>query len=307
MGKTRTAVIAEIPDDKSSGKAKYAEKKKKAAEKRAAEEKKKKQIGKVGLKGGERIKVVGGEMLEKEESSAAEAKDKKKKAELPRKRGEKYIKARGKVDNKKFYPLTEAIKLVKETSYSSFDGTVELHLVVKKENQSFNLELPHSSGKKKKIEIANSETLKKLKSGKVDFDILLATAEMMPRLVPFAKILGPKGLMPNPKTGTLIKDKKEVKNFSGNSITIKTERKAPIIHVSIGKVSQKEKDLKENTQAVVDKITTRQIEKAYLTSTMGPSVRLDVNYLDKPSKRGSTGPEETELPRRKITKTAIPK
>lgn len=274
MGKTRTAFIEGGPEKDTSGKKKYEEKRKKRAEKTSKEEKKKKLVTKVGLKGGERIKVVGAETPVEEKVKKVE---KKKKLVKPtKKRGKKYKSARSKIDKSKVYPLPEAIKLVKETSYTSFDGTMELHIVTKKEGFNTNVKLPHSTGKTKKIEIADSKTIEKLKKGKIDFDILLSTPEMMQKLVPFAKLLGPKGLMPNPKNNTLIKEKKDAKKFSGNSINIKTERNSPLIHTIIGKVSQKEKELAENTLRILDAVGKKQILKAYLTSTMGPSVKIEV-------------------------------
>ena len=280
MGKTRTAFIAETPDEKTSGKTKYEEKRRKQKEQREKEALKKKQVGKVGLKGGERIKVVGADItdaLQKEPSGTKAMKGKEKGVRPPKKRGKKYTESQTLVDKTKLYPLTDAIKLVKKTSYSKFDGTVELHLVVKKLGTTFNVNLPYSAGKKKKVEVADKKTLEKLKKGKIDFDVLLATAEMMPHLVPFAKLLGPKGLMPNPKTGTLIKNIKDADKFSGNSITLKTERAAPVIHTTIGKVSQKEKELAENTASILEAFGKRQIRKAYLASTMGPSIKLEIS------------------------------
>jgi len=274
MGKTRTTFIEGAPEKPRSGKKKYEEKRKIKEKKTAKQEKRKKLVTKVGLKGGERIKVVAAETPVEEPKEKLKKKKQIKKAS--RKRGNKYIDARSKIDKTKLYSLPEAIKLVKETSYSSFDGTMELHIVTKKEGLNFNVKLPYSAGKSKKIEIANTKTIEKLKKGKIDFDILLSTPEMMQKLVPFAKILGPKGLMPNPKNQTLIKGPKDAKKFSGNSITIKTEKKSPLIHTIVGKVSQKEKELEENTLTILDTIGKKQTLKAYLTSTMGPSVKLEV-------------------------------
>ena len=192
-------------------------------------------------------------------------------------RGKKYVAAKKKFDNSKVYPVGEAIKLVKETSYSKFDGTVELHLVVKKVGTSSQVTLPHQAGKSKKVEIANDETVEKLKKGKIDFDVLVSTTAMMPKLVPFAKLLGPKGLMPNPKNGTLVPDEKKAKNFSTGTVVLKTEKEAPLIHTVVGKVGQDTKELSANLESIFKAFGgSKKIDKAYIKATMGPSVKIKV-------------------------------
>jgi len=256
MGKTKTAFVGEeVPEKKT---------KKEKPEK----------VHIAGLKGGQRIKAIEAEAIPEE---TAKEEEKAKKAKAPKVRGKKYTEAKAKVNPTKLFPLKEALGLVKETSYSSFDGAVELHLVVKKTGTSARVTLPHSAGKEKKVEIASDETIKKLTDGKIDFDVLLATPEMMPKLVPFARLLGPKGLMPNPKNGTLISDVKKAAGFSGNTISVKTEKEAPLIHTVVGRVSQKEGELLENAEAIFKALGgTKQIIRAYAKASMGPSVKIAI-------------------------------
>lgn len=282
MGKTKTVLITDTKSEQKSGKEAYEEKMRKKQEALKKEEAEKKKVSGLGLKGGERIKIIGSETTEPTPSAEKieeEVKNVKKKVKV---RGKKYQENKSKIDRDKLYPLPEAVKTVKETSYSKFDGTMEVHIVVKKTGLSASIDLPYSTGKTKKIEIASDKTINQLKKisegkgSKLDFDILLATADMMPKLVKFAKILGPKGLMPNPKSGTLIKSTKEADKFKGNSVQIKTEKDSPIIHTVIGKVSQKDEELTKNLEAVFDGIGKKQIQKAYLKSTMSPSVKLAI-------------------------------
>jgi len=264
MGKTKTAFIGEGIEEKKEHKKPSAKPEK---------------VHIAGLKGGQRIKTIESEPLP-QEASATEgltAEGKEKKAKAPKVRGKKYQEAKTKINPANLYSLPEAIKLAKETSYSKFDGSLELHLVLKKIGVSANVKFPFSAGKEKKIEIADDTTVVKLKEGKIDFDILLATAEMMPKLVPFARILGPRGLMPNPKNGTLISDPKKAKAFSPNSITVKTEKEAPLIHTVFGKVSQPEKELVENAEAILTALgKDKQIVKAFTKASMGPSVKIKI-------------------------------
>ncbi len=265
MGKTKTAFINE----------EIKEKKIKKEKSFGQIQDKSEKVHIAGLKGGQRIKTIEAEPVVAEETQE-EVKEQKKTKE-PKVRGKKYQEVKTKIESGKNYEISEAIKLVKETSYSKFEGTVELHLIVKKTGIQANVTLPYSSGKQKRIEIANEETITKLQTGKIDFDVLLATAEIMPKLVPFARILGPKGLMPNPKNGTLIKNEKEAVKFSGNSLTLKTEKEAPLIHTIVGKVNQDIKELTENTEAILKALGgSKQIIKAYMKATMGPSIRLQI-------------------------------
>jgi len=257
MGKTKTAFVSGLGNEVKKGK--------------KESQKKSDKVHIANLKGGQRIKAVESETIISEEE-----KQEKKKRKEPRVRGKKWTEAKAQVNRTKEYKIKDAIKLVKKTSYSKFDGTMEIHLVVQKTGININITLPYSAGKEKKVELASEETIEKLSKGKIDFDILIATAEMMPKLVPFAKLLGPKGLMPNPKNKTLVKDLKMAEEFSGNSISIKTEKEAPLIHTTFGKVSQKEEELVKNFEAVVKAISAKQIVKAYIKASMSPAVKVKI-------------------------------
>ncbi len=196
------------------------------------------------------------------------------KVEVSTSRGKKYKAARLKVENKA-YSLAEAVKLVGETSYTSFAGSVELHIVLTEGTINTRVELPNSTGITRKIEVADDKTVEKLKSGKIDFDVLITTPAMMPKLVPFAKLLGPRGMMPNPKNGTVVEDpEKAIAAFSGNTITIKTEKSAPLIHLVIAKTNQEAKEIEENYTAVIEAIGEKRIKKAVLSPSMGPGIQV---------------------------------
>lgn len=193
------------------------------------------------------------------------------------KHGKRYLAARAKVDPTKSYPVSEAVQLVKETSTSKFDGSVELHLVFATQGTNSRVELPFSTGSSKKIEIASDETIKKLEAGKIDFDILIATPLTMPKLVRFAKLLGPRGLMPNPKNGTLAENpEKAVEAFSGNLLQVKSEKDAPLAHLVVAKVSQPTSEIEENIKAVLTSVEPKSITKAVVAASMGPSIRLAI-------------------------------
>ncbi|KKQ25349.1 MAG: 50S ribosomal protein L1 [Microgenomates group bacterium GW2011_GWC1_37_12b] len=275
MGKTKTAFVSDTQTEVVSGADKYAEKQKKRAEAQAKTqaEKEPEKVHIAGLKGGQRVKVVEAEIPVVEATPEETAKAKKK----IKTHSKRYKEVKSKIDRDKKYSVSEAIKLIRETNLTKFDATVELHMVIKKEKLNVNVTLPHSFGKAKKIEVATDATLEKLKAGKVEFDVLLATADMMPKLVMFAKLLGPRGLMPNPKNGTLIKSAKDAEKFSASSMTIKTEKDKPVVHTVAGKLSQKDEEIIKNLEVIVLAIGgSKLIEKAFLKSTMSPSVKLSL-------------------------------
>ena len=268
MGKTKTAIV---PGEAAKAKTSEA----------AYKEKRLKKIHISGLKGGQRIKMVESEVVPQPDEASHFAPSTSLRASRghrePKVRSKKYQSVKAKIDRNKLYSIADAIKLVKESSYSKFDGTMELHLVVKKTGTSAQVTLPHPAGKAKRVEVADDKTIEKIEKGKIDFDVLLATADMMPRLVPFAKILGPKGLMPNPKSGTIIKSTKDATKFSGNTINLKTEKEAPLIHTVVGKTNQEDKEIIANIQAILQALQIgKQIIKAYLKATMSPSVKVSL-------------------------------
>lgn len=231
-----------------------------------------------GLKGGQRIKVVEADLpaeaLAQAEPASMETSARQRQEHH---RGKKYLEARAKVDPKKTYTVSDAAKLLKETSTSKFNGSVELHLVLVKDSINSRVELPYSTGKIRKVEVASDETVEKLKAGKIDFDVLLASPDMMPKLVPFAKLLGPKGLMPNPKNGTLVADpRKSVESFSGNHIMVKTEKTALLTHNVVAKVGQPEKEIEENLAAVIKNVGEKNVKKAIVAASMGPGINIAI-------------------------------
>ena len=196
-------------------------------------------------------------------------------ARTARVRGKRYQKVRKLVDANKLYSLKEAVKLVKETSLSKFDAKVEAHITILDIGNAGEIVFPHLEASSKKIVILNEAVLAEIKDGKVNFDILIATPITMPKLLPFAKLLGPKGLMPNPKNGTLTdKPEESLKKLSVAKTVIKTEKKAPVVHIVVGKVSQPEAELEANVAELIKVVKAVKIKKLALCATMGPSVKV---------------------------------
>ena len=230
------------------------------------------------------------------------------------KHGKKYVEASKKIDNTKLYSLEEAIKLVKETSVTKFDSTIEvaikLNVDAKKSDQNLrgSFVLPNGTGKTKKVlVIAKGDAAQKAKEAGAtyvgdkdmidkiqkenwfDYDVIVATPDMIPELGKIGKILGPKGLMPNPKTGTVTTDvAKAVSDINKGMISYKTDSFGNI-HSIIGKASFDEAKLAENLSYVVKTVMSARpasvkgvfINSISISSTMGPSVRLDKNTFDK--------------------------
>ena len=231
-----------------------------------------------------------------------------------KKKSKKYTEALSKFEKSKAYTLEEAVKLVKETSTSKFDGTVEiavrLNLDTKKNDQQLRgaIVLPHGTGKTKKVLVlAKGDAAKAATEAGADFvgdvdmitkiekenwfefDVIIATPEMMPLLGKLGKVLGPKGLMPKPKTGTVTMDtKKAVEDVKKGRVEYRTDSYANV-HAMVGKVSFEEEKLADNIKAFMDIIIKSKPQAAkgiYLkivsiASTMGPGIKVDLSSFDK--------------------------
>ncbi len=272
-------------------------------QKEAKKRKEEKKLTKApGLKGGERVSAVGPteEELAKAENTEKliakeaqpekkEKKSKNKKVTAKKKtRSQKYQLVAKLVEHNKLYPLQEALTLLPKLKISSFDETVELHINTTEPGISGSFSLPHGTGKKTRVLIADptidagtvDALVKKIESGVIDFDILIATPSAMPKLARIARILGPKGLMPNPKNGTVSdKPTEAAKKFEAGQIRYKTEAKLPVLHLSVGKLSFGDKKLTENIKTVMQTVQTAKMKKVTLKSTMSPAIRIDLAHI----------------------------
>jgi len=227
---------------------------------------------------------------------------------LSKKRGKKYQQAAELVDRNKNYLIADAVDLLKQTAKANFDETVEaaFRLGVNPKNADEQIRgalvLPHGTGrtqtilvfaqgeKMKEAEeagadyIGNEEIIEKINEGWLDFDVVIATPDMMAEVGKLGRILGPQGLMPNPKTGTVTFDiAKAVSDVKAGQVEYRVDNAANL-HVPIGKVSFDNEKLVENFEALIDTIVRVKppasrgiyVQNAVLTSTMGPGIKLDV-------------------------------
>lgn len=218
--------------------------------------------------------------LEKEVTAQTKKKTKKVKKAIPV-RGKKYQEKKKLVDRKKKYSPQEAIELLKSVSISQFNGSVDVHfnLTPKSVGLKGEISFPHPTGKKQNIKIADEKLISQLEKGKIDFTALITTPAMMPKLAKYARLLGPRGLMPNPKTGTITDRPEELAKKLAGTAHFKTETKAPLIHMSIGKVDSPEKDLLENFKVLVKAVGRKNIKKTVISPTMGPGIKVNLTGL----------------------------
>lgn len=220
----------------------------------------------------------------------------------------RYKKIAEKVDKTKTYPAADAVKLLKELASAKFDETIEAHVRLgvdpKKSDQAVRgmVTLPHGVGKSKRIAVfaenikaeeakaagadlvGGEDLISEIKQkGKTDFDVAVATPDIMKKMAPIAKILGPKGLMPSPKTETVTMDiGKIVKALKGGRVEFRSDA-AGNVHLSIGKASFDAEKLKENYEEFIEVLKNSRpasakgdfIKSVFLSSTMGPSIRIN--------------------------------
>ena len=270
MGKIKTVVMGD-------------EKSEEAARKKAEAKRAQKKLEKVSKK----EKVVEPEVEKAPEVEEGKIEVKKKKADKVASdkyhfaRGQKYLEIKKLVDKNKIYSIQEALELVKKTSLSKFDGTVEVifnldgkSLPAGRQGLRGLVALPHGTGKEVRVRIADDALIA---NPVIDFDILIAHPSMMPKLAKIAKVLGPKGLMPNPKTGTIGEDTEKIaKNLAKGQVQFKTESDYPIIHSIIGKVSFENDKLEENFAALTKAIGKDKIKSIFVKPTMGPAIRVQI-------------------------------
>lgn len=191
-------------------------------------------------------------------------------------RSKRYTTRRSQVDKTKTYDSFAAIELVKKLSYSGFPGTLVADIVTKEVGEQANIAFPHSTGKSVRVAIVSDELLETIESGTIDFDVLLSTPAFMPKLAKLARVLGPRGLMPNPKNGTLTaKPELKKKELERGVFTVKTERKQPVAHVVIGKQDMETKELVQNLNELL-KALRGKAQKVVISATMSPGVKVAV-------------------------------
>ena len=217
----------------------------------------------------------------------------------------------GKVDANKTYSLAEASSLVKEINCTKFDSSVDLHIKLgvdpKKADQLVRgtVTLPHGTGKTKKVlvlctpdkeaeakaagadYVGLDEFIKKIESGWTDIDVIIATPSVMPKIGKLGKVLGPRNLMPNPKTGTVTNNVTEaVNDVKAGKVAFKVD-KAGIVHASIGRVSFSPEKINENSQEFLNAIMRAKpssskgayLRSVFMASTMSPSISVDTKVL----------------------------
>lgn len=229
---------------------------------------------------------------------------------LIERRGKNYRKAHEKIEKGKIYTLAEAMKLAVETNPVKFDATVEAHVRLgvdprqADQNIRTTVVLPNGNGKTVRVAVfapldeakkakaagadiaEDAEFLKRLDKGEIAFDVLISTPQYMPKLGKYARMLGPKGLMPNPKAGTVTMDlEKAVKEAKAGKVEYRVDKQS-IVHIGLGKVSFGADKLLENANVFFDSLKAQKpaslkgnyVKSVFVTTTMGPSIAVENLY-----------------------------
>ena len=194
--------------------------------------------------------------------------------------GKKYLAAYALIDHNKLYEHSEAIDKMLETNVVKFDSTVEIHAKLSIGGVRGTIILPAGAPKEKRVMVADDKSVEdiitEVKGRKINFDILIATPSVMPKLAQVAKILGPKGLMPSPKSGTVVGDTKAtIEEIKSGKVEYKQDEQKNI-HLAIAKISFGKEKISENLEAFVRALPKNKVEALFLTSSMGPSVKLEI-------------------------------
>lgn len=271
--------------------------------------------GKKSKKHIEEVKAEEERQARKAERAASEAVEKPKGAKpitRPKleRRGKKYQSAAKLIEKGKSYNLKDALELAIKTSPVKFDASVEIHVRLgvdprqADQNIRTTIVLPNGSGKTVRVAVfapedvckvakaagadiaENEDFLKQLDKGEINFDVLISTPAFMPKLGKYARVLGPKGLMPNPKAGTVTMDvEKAVKESKAGKVEYRVDKQS-IVHIGIGKVSFGTEKLLENANAFFDSLRAQKpasikgsfVKSVFMTTTMGPSIMIENLY-----------------------------
>lgn len=282
----------------------------------AAQEEKFAKSGKKSKKHIEEVKAEEERQARKAGNKALEEAGEKPKGAAPivrpkiERRGKKYQEKAKLIESGKVYSLKEALELAEKTNPSKFDATVEAHVRLgvdprqADQNIRATVVLPHGNGKTVRVAVfapldeakkaaaagadiaEDEEFLKRLEKGEIDFDVLISTPQYMPKLGKFARLLGPKGLMPNPKAGTVTVDlEKAVKESKAGKVEYRVDKQA-IIHIGLGKTNFSAQDLLENAETFFDSLKSHRpaslkgsyVKSIFITTSQGPSIAVENLY-----------------------------
>lgn len=270
MGKIRVKTFGDEEEEK---KEQQRLERKKEAKKAAKKEEKQEEV-----KTEEAVESVKQEPAEGEKTLEEPKREKKEfKKEQKEFHSQKYQQIANLVDKTKVYSLSEALEILEKLQRRSFDETVELHINTPSTGISGSVTLPNGTGKKTRVAVADDKLIAEIEKGIINFDILVASPDLMPKLARVAKVLGPRGLMPNPKNGTITPNPEEVaKKYEGGQINFKTEAKSPIMHLTVGKMSFGKEKLSQNIDAFINAVKKQNIVNLTLKSTMSPGVKIKI-------------------------------